>query len=84
LTYRIQFKRSVSRDLRKLDKADADWILSKIETELPDRADALPDLKGKFTGLKRFRIGSYRVIFTVVDDVILITRIGHRKNVYRD
>ena len=82
MAYSITFKKSVSKDLKKLDKAEADRILAKLVSELPEKADSLPGLKGRFEGLKKYRIGDYRIIFTIIDDTILITRIRHRKSVY--
>jgi mRNA interferase RelE/StbE len=36
-------------------------------------------------GLLRVRVGDYRIIYWVIDDrlVVLIIRIGHRREVYR-
>lgn len=83
MAYRISFKKSVSRDLKKLDKSEANKILERIVQELPLNADATPVLKGKFKGLRKYRIGNYRVIFTIIDESIVITRIRHRKDAYR-
>jgi mRNA interferase RelE/StbE len=57
LASRITFKASVSRELKKLSKTEADRILFRIASDLPETADQLPELKGKFAGLKRFGIG---------------------------
>jgi len=83
LSYKIAFKKSVSRDLRKIDKVEAERILSKIEEQLPDKADNFPSLTGKFAGLRRFRVGDYRVIYTIIGDTALILRISHRRESYR-
>jgi len=83
LAYSITFKRSVTRDLKKLDTSDAERILSLITEELPHFADSLPELKGKFSGLRKYRVGEYRVVFAILDDSILITRVRHRKEVYK-
>jgi mRNA interferase RelE/StbE len=56
LSFKIAFKKSVSRDLRKIDKDQAERILRKIEEELPDKADSFPALTGKFAGLRKFRV----------------------------
>ena len=42
-------------------------------------------LKGEFSGLRRIRIGNYRVAYEVQDQklVVLVGRIGHRREVYR-
>ena len=83
MNYKIAFKKSVSRDLKKIDKEQATKILKKIEDELPAKAEALPLLTGKFSGLRKFRIGDFRVIFSIIGDTALILRIRHRKEAYR-
>ena len=78
MSYKIVFKRPVSRDLKKIDKKQADIILKKIEKHLPERADNSPALTGKFAGLRKFQIGNYRVIFTILEDTVITLRISHR------
>jgi len=82
LSYKIAFKKSVSRDLKKIDKEQARKILKRIEDELPQKAATLPASTGKFLGLRKFRVGDFRVIFSIIGDTALILRIGHRKEVY--
>ncbi len=83
MNYKIAFKKSVVRDLKKIDKEQANRILKKIEDELPPKAETLPILTGKFSGLRKFRIGDFRVIFLIIGDTALILRIRHRKEAYR-
>ena len=83
MAYRIAFKKSVARDLKKLGRAEADRILARLASELPRSADACPELRGRFAGLRKLRVGDYRVIFTIIDDSVLVTRIGHRRDAYR-
>jgi mRNA interferase RelE/StbE len=83
LSFKIAFKKSVARDLKKIDKDQVDRILSKIEDELPEKAEAFPVLSGKFSGLRKFRVGEYRVIFSIIGDTALILRIAHRREAYR-
>jgi len=83
LSFKIAFKKSVARDLKRLDKDQADRILKKIEEELPDKAQAFPLLSGKFSGLRKFRVGDYRVIYSIIGDTALILRISHRREAYR-
>lgn len=83
MSYKIAFKKSVARDLKKLDRDEADRILKKIEQDLPEKADTFPSLTGKFKGLRKFRIGDYRVIYTIIEDTALILRISHRREAYR-
>jgi mRNA interferase RelE/StbE len=83
MTYKIAFKKSVARDLKKIDRIQAMKIMEKIEKELSAKAIEFPELKGQFTGLRKCRIGDYRVIFTIIDDTVLIARIRHRKEAYK-
>lgn len=83
MNYKIAFKKSVARDLKKIDKEQATKILNKIEDELPEKAETLPVLTGKFSGLRKFRIGDFRVLFSIIGNTALILRISHRKNAYR-
>ncbi len=83
MSYKIAFKKSVSRDLKKMDKTQADKILRKIEEFLPKKADRFPVLAGKFTGLRKFRVGEYRVIFTIIGDTCLVLRISHQRESYK-
>ena len=83
MNYKIAFKKSVSRDLRKIHKKQAERILRKIENELPKKAETLPMLTGRFSGLRKFRVGDFRVIFSIIGNTALILRIRHRKEAYR-
>jgi mRNA interferase RelE/StbE len=83
LVYKISFKSSVERDLKKIDKTQAKIIITKIETEPAERADQFPALTGKFAGLQKYRVGDYRIIYTIIDDSVLILRVSHRKDAYR-
>ena len=83
MTFKIAFKHSVERDLKQIDKSDAAAILDKIESDLSINAGRYPTLKGKFKGLRKYRVGHYRVIYTLVNDTVLILRISHRKDAYR-
>ena len=81
--YKIAFKKSVERDLKRIDKGQADRILKKIEEDLPEKAGTFPSLTGKFTGLRKYRVGDYRVIYSIINNTALILRITHRRETYR-
>ena len=83
MSFKIAFKKSVTRDLKKIEQKQADAILKKIEEELPQKAETFPLLTGQFSGLRKFRIGDYRVIYSVIGDTALILRISHRREAYR-
>ena len=83
MTYKLAFKKSVDRDLKRIETEQAVRILERLELELPFKADMFPMLSGKFSGLRKFRVGDYRVVFTIMEDTVLVLRIGHRRDVYR-
>ena len=83
MAYNINYKKSVERDLSRLDKKEARRILDNIEKELSEHAEAYPALKGEFAGLRKMRVGNYRVIFSVINQNVIILRIGHRQAIYK-
>ena len=84
MAYNIAYKKSVIRDLKKLPKAEARRILIKIEKKLLEDPKANPVLKGQFAGLRKFRVGDYQVVYVLFEKNILILRMGHRRDVYKD
>jgi mRNA interferase RelE/StbE len=84
LKYRIEFKRSAAKSLRKFPKSDQKRIADKIDSlsdKLPDPATT--KMKGD-NPFHRIRVGDYRIIYEIHGDILLIVilKIGHRKEVY--
>ncbi len=83
--YKVFYLDSVQKDLDRLDRPTRLRVLNKIEKHLAKDPKGLgKPLTGQFKGLWRYRIGDFRVIYKVAEEEILIivARIGHRKNVY--
>jgi mRNA interferase RelE/StbE len=83
LAYNIVYKKSVQRDLKKLSRPETKRILDLIETELIKKPKSNPVLKGQFAGLRKYRVGDYRVIYALLGQDILILRVGNRKDDYK-
>lgn len=83
MAYNVVYKKSIHRDLKKLSKAEVTRILDQIEQELTKKPESYPVLKGQFAGLRKYRIGDYRVIYALVGTDILVLRIGNRRDVYK-
>lgn len=85
MAYRIVFKPTAQRDLKKLSSKIQKRVLSEIVnlSENP-RLPGIEKLTG-YEGLFRLRVGDFRIIFEIHEDevVILIVRIGDRKEIYR-
>jgi len=83
LAFNIVYKKSVARDLSRIDKAESRKILSGLEKDLSEKADSFPLLKGPFAGLRRYRSGDYRVVFAIVGDDVIVLRIAQRGEIYK-
>ncbi len=84
MIYSVRIKQSAAKALEKVAREDRLRIIAAID-QLKTNPAAGGVLKGEFSGLRRIRIGNYRVIYEVHDNelVVLVIRIGHRRNVYR-
>lgn len=81
--YRIELRPAAVRALRKLDPQVRRRIQGAIALLAQDpRPPGARALQGR-PGL-RVRVGDYRIIYTVEDDVLLVVvvRIGHRRDIY--
>jgi mRNA interferase RelE/StbE len=84
VVYSIRIKRSAVKELERLPGEARHRVVAAI-----DRLAAEPlagsVLKGEFSGLRRLRVGQYRVIYEAMHQeiVILVVRIGHRQSIYR-
>jgi mRNA interferase RelE/StbE len=81
--YRVEFRRAAVRALRKIDPPMRERIQGAIALLASDpRPPASRQLKGR-PGW-RVRVGDYRIIYTIADDVLLIVvvTVGHRREVY--
>jgi mRNA interferase RelE/StbE len=84
VNYRVDFTTAAAREVDKLPRRVRDRLLDAIE-DLGD--DTRPHGATKLVGAKtawRIRIGDYRVIYDVFDDVLTVTivRAAHRREVY--
>jgi mRNA interferase RelE/StbE len=85
LIYRIEYLECVVReDIPGLSKEVAKRIRAAIERKLASHPIELgKPLRYSFRGARRLRVGDWRVIYTIEPpDVVLIVKIGHRREVY--
>lgn len=83
MTYQIELRPAVVRALKGIDHQDRDRIRGAIALLGQDpRPPGARALKGR-PGL-RVRVGDYRIIYTIDDNVLVVAviTVGHRKNVY--
>jgi len=86
LSYKIEVKKSAAKDLKKIPKADRKRIVDKIDSlaENPPLKETTK-MKGN-NPFHKIRVGDYRIVYEIQEDVllILIIKIGHRKDIYRN
>lgn len=83
--YKIEYAKGVIKDLKSLPKKIQKKALEIVENYLLVDPFIGRPLYGKFKGLWKFRVGDYRIIYTIEKSrlVIFVLRIRHRKEVYR-
>jgi mRNA interferase RelE/StbE len=85
--YRIELDRQVKKDLKALPHSVAKRIKEVIAQLATDPyPPGHKSLKGKHRGYLRVRTGNYRVIYSIEEEVlvVLVVRVGHRKDIYRN
>ena len=84
--FRLIFRQSAARDLRRIPKRDVARILSRIRALTTEpRPRGVEKLVGQQQRY-RLRQGRYRIIYEIQDEelLIVVVRVGHRRDVYRD
>ena len=85
-SYRLQIKESAAKELESLGtKKDREKIVTRINAlatdPRPSGSEKLAGEENKY----RVRQGNYRIVYSIDDRnrVVVITKIGDRKDVYR-
>ncbi len=83
--YRIEYLENVVEDdIPSLSKSDKLRIKRAIEEKLVnDPVRFGKPLQYSLKGARRLRVGDYRVVYVIEKDIVLIVKIGHRKEVYK-
>ncbi|MGI6749170.1 MAG: type II toxin-antitoxin system RelE family toxin [Atribacter sp.] len=85
MNYQILWHKDAVQDLKKIDRKITLSIISKVEKYLArDPIKLGMPLKGNFKGFFRYRIGKFRVIYTIQENhlLILVLKVGKRVEVY--
>jgi mRNA interferase RelE/StbE len=85
MRYTIEFKPSARKQFDKLDRQMKHRVRTSIDSlatnPLPRGVEKLHGAEATF----RIRVGDYRVLYEIEGDklLVLVLRIGHRREVYR-
>lgn len=87
MDWTIEYTRAARTQLRRLDRNTARRIVDYLErrvVELDNPRNLGSALTGPLSGLWRYRVGDYRVVCDIQDDVltVLVVRVGKRDRIY--
>jgi mRNA interferase RelE/StbE len=84
MPYQLIIERTARKDIQKMDKPDQLVVIQAI-SELADEPRPVGCKKLKGRTAWRIRVGDYRVIYEIQDDLLIVTVItaGHRRDVYK-
>ena len=82
----FEFKKKAVREIDRLPNQIRQRILEKLKiySFQENPLKFAEGLKDRRFGDYRFRIGDYRVLFDVEENKIIILKVGHRKDIYKD
>lgn len=85
MPFTLKYSKNAAKDLQKLDNLVKRRIKEAVKTKLAkDPVAASVKMRDfEVKGVRRFRIGSYRVVFDFVGGEIVILRVGHRRKIYK-
>ncbi len=88
--YQLRYSKQALKQLHKLDMPTRIILIKWIEHNLlncgnPYTIPQYKELKGNLSNYIRYRVGNYRIICTVFEQILTIeiVSVGHRKEVYR-
>jgi mRNA interferase RelE/StbE len=85
VTWRVEFRPSARAELLALDRPVQTRVLRSLTRLADDPRNAANVEAMKGGDLYRLRVGDWRVIYTLHDDVttVLVVRVAHRREAYR-
>lgn len=86
MIYSLIWHERALKDLKRIDKEKAWQIVDRMKTYVVNNPESVgKPLKGIFKGMFRYRLGDYRIIYTIdnTEKKIEVLVIDHRKQVYK-
>ena len=84
VSYSVRIKRSAAKELARVPRRARLLVIRAIDS-LGEQPLAGSSLKGGLRGLRRIRVGEYRIVYELLNDelVVLVVRVAHRSDAYR-
>ena len=87
MAWRIKFTKAADKALQRLDRSVSSRILDELESvsKLEDPRTRGRALRHNLSGLWRYRVGDYRIVCDIEDEVllVLVVDVAHRREVYK-
>lgn len=87
MAWTIEVSDAAVKALKKIDKPIAKRIRDELRdiSLLEDPRSRGKALVGNLAGLWRYRVGDYRIVCSIEDDVlvVMVVDVAHRRDVYR-
>ena len=85
MTFQIKISKNAAKDISKLDNLVRKRIQQAVTTKLitDPIGNSIPLQDFEVVGVRRLRIGDYRIIFLVDEKVIEVLKVGHRREIYK-
>ena len=85
MTFRVEWKKSTRKDLRKLPASVVERIVEAVEGLAENPFPHGVEKLGGSEHAYRTRLGDYRIVYEVVTEskLVEVQRVRHRKDVYR-
>ncbi len=83
--YKVVWEKSTQKDFKVISFAGVEKIIKKTEKALSENPYQGKPLSGSyFKGLYRYRVGDYRVIYSIFENIVTVSvlNVGYGKNVY--
>ncbi|HEX7185316.1 MAG TPA: type II toxin-antitoxin system RelE/ParE family toxin [Thermoanaerobaculia bacterium] len=83
MNFSSKIKARAAKSLSRIPKAERSRLIQAIDRlRREPLAGGTP--RGEFSGLRRLRVGDYRIVYEVLHEqvTVLVVRIGHRREVY--
>lgn len=89
MSHKIEIHEEALKTLRKMDQMSRKQILkylSQVLARVDDPRLLGKALVGNYSGLWRYRTGHFKILCRINDEklVVLVLKVGHRKEIYRD
>lgn len=81
MNYQVEFKPKALKDLASLPAEVQSRVLTKIELMQNNLTGDVKRLTN-YTPEYRLRVGDYRILFEIEEDILVIYRVKHRKDAY--